>query len=137
MKASELKQIIKEEISKALAENQIKEEDKMAGMLNRLDKNKPLKVDDITTIKSGKYAGKKVKIVADLGGGSYGLEFVEKTLDEATVKLGSDKTFILKSDKRGVQLTKVDPNSGFQVHSEMYILTNEIPDVIDFLSKHK
>jgi hypothetical protein len=76
MKASELKQIIKEEISKALAENQIKEEDKMAGMLNRLDKNKPLKVDDITTIKSGKYAGKKVKIVADLGGGSYGLEFV-------------------------------------------------------------
>ena len=65
MKVSELKQIIKEEIVKALAENQIKEEDGMAGMLNRLNKNKSLKVDDITTIKSGKYKGKKVKIVAD------------------------------------------------------------------------
>jgi hypothetical protein len=58
-------------------ENPINEtEDEIAGMLNRLDKNKSLKVDDITTIKSGKYKGKKVKIVADLGGGSYGLEFV-------------------------------------------------------------
>jgi hypothetical protein len=58
-------------------DNQVNEtEDEMAGMLNRLDKNKSLKVDDITTIKSGKYKGKKVKIVADLGGGSYGLEFV-------------------------------------------------------------
>jgi len=71
MKKSELRQIIKEEISKVL-----KEEGEMSGLLNRLDKNKPLKVGDITTIKSGKYAGKKVKIVADLGGGSYGLEFV-------------------------------------------------------------
>ena len=58
-------------------ENPINEtEDEIAGMLNRLDKNKSLKVDDTTTIKSGKYKGKKVKIVADLGGGSYGLEFV-------------------------------------------------------------
>ena len=58
-------------------ENPINEtEDEIAGMLNRLDKNKSLKVDDVTTIKSGKYKGKKVKIVADLGGGSYGLEFV-------------------------------------------------------------
>ena len=64
-------------------------------------------------------------------------EELEKTLDETTVKLGSDKTFILKSDKRGVQLTKVDPNSGFQVHSEMYIVKHEIPDVIAFLNKHK
>jgi hypothetical protein len=55
---------------------QIKKEGEISGMLNRLDKNKSLKVDDITTIKSGKYKGKKVKIVADLGGGSYGLEFV-------------------------------------------------------------
>ena len=62
---------------------------------------------------------------------------IEKTLDEATVKLGSDKTFILKSDKRGVQLTKVDPNNGFQVHSEMYIFKHEIPDVINFLNSIK
>jgi hypothetical protein len=62
--------LIKEEIKKVLTEDEI------AGMLNRLDKNKSLKVDDVTTIKSGKYKGKKVKIVADLGGGSYGLEFV-------------------------------------------------------------
>jgi hypothetical protein len=55
---------------------QIKKEGEISGMLNRLDKNKSLKVDDITTIKSGKSKGKKVKIVADLGGGSYGLEFV-------------------------------------------------------------
>jgi endo-1,4-beta-mannosidase len=71
MKALKLKQIIKEEISKVL-----KEESEMSGLLNRLDKNKSLKVGDVTTIRSGKYKGKKVKIVADLGGGSYGLEFV-------------------------------------------------------------
>ena len=62
MKKSELRQIIKEEI---------------AGFLNRLDKNKSLKVGDITTIQSGKYRGKKVKIIADLGGGSFGLEFLD------------------------------------------------------------
>ena len=45
-------------------------------MLKRIYKNKQLKVDDVTTIQSGKYKGKKVKIVADLGGGSYALEFV-------------------------------------------------------------
>ena len=64
-------------------------------------------------------------------------EELEKTLDETTVKLGSDKTFILKSDKRGVQLTKVDPNNGFQAHSEMYIFKHEIPDVINFLNSIK
>jgi hypothetical protein len=62
MKKSELRQIIKEEI---------------AGFLNRHDKNKSLKVGDITTIKSGKYRGKKVKIIADLGGGHFGLEFID------------------------------------------------------------
>jgi hypothetical protein len=71
MKKSELQQLIKEEI-----DNVLNEENELAGMLNRLDKNKSLKVGDITTIGSGKYKGKKVKIIADLGGGSYGLEFV-------------------------------------------------------------
>lgn len=71
MKKSELYQIIREEISKVL-----NEENELAGMLNRLDKNKRLKVGDITVISSGKYKGKKVKIIADLGNGNYGLEFV-------------------------------------------------------------
>ena len=62
MKKSELQQIIREEV---------------AGYLNRLDKNKSLKVGDITTIKSGKYGDKKVKIIADLGGGRFELEFVD------------------------------------------------------------
>ena len=56
MKKSQLKQIIKEEISKVLSE-----ENEMAGLLNRPNKNKSLKVGDITTIQSGKYKGKKVK----------------------------------------------------------------------------
>jgi ribosomal protein L14E/L6E/L27E len=72
MKKSELQQIIKEEISMAL--------------LNRIDKNKSLKVGDITTIKQGKNKGKKVKIVKDLGSGSFELELVKeeitKTLSE-------------------------------------------------------
>jgi hypothetical protein len=64
-------------------------------------------------------------------------EELEKTLDETTVKLGSDKTFILKSDKKGVQLTRVDPNDGFRIHSQMYIFKHEIPDVINFLNNIK
>jgi hypothetical protein len=70
MKKSELQQVIREEISKVL------KEDEIAGLLNRLNKSKSLKVGDITTIQSGKYKGKKVKIIADLGNGNYGLEFV-------------------------------------------------------------
>jgi hypothetical protein len=58
-------------------ENFINEESELAGLLKRVDRNKPLKVDDVTTIQSGKHKGKKVKIVADLGGGSYALEFVD------------------------------------------------------------
>ena len=54
----------------------LNEESELAGILKRIDKNKKLNVDDVTTIQSGKYKGKKVKIVADLGGGSYALEFV-------------------------------------------------------------
>jgi transcription antitermination factor NusG len=72
MKKLELKQIIKEEII-----NILKEEGEMLGLLNRIDKNKSLKVGDITTIKSGKFKGKKVKIIADLGRGSFGLEFLD------------------------------------------------------------
>jgi hypothetical protein len=64
-------------------------------------------------------------------------EEVKNVLKEETIKLGSDKSFILKSDKKGVQLTKVDPNDGFRIHSQMYIFKQEIPDVIAFLNKHK
>jgi hypothetical protein len=64
-------------------------------------------------------------------------EEVKNVLKEETVKLGSDKSFILKSDKKGVQLTKVDPNDGFRIHSEMYIFKQEIADVIAFLTKNK
>jgi hypothetical protein len=63
-------------------------------------------------------------------------EEIKNVLKEETIKLGSDKSFILKSDKKGVQLTKVDPNDGFRIHSQMYILTSEIPDVIAFLNKN-
>ena len=63
-------------------------------------------------------------------------EEVKKVLKEETVKLGPDKNFILKTHKGGVQLQKLDLNGG-QVHSEMLILKNEIPDVIAFLSKYK
>jgi hypothetical protein len=63
-------------------------------------------------------------------------EEVKNVLKEATVKLGPDKNFILKNYKGGVLLQKLDPNGG-QVHSEMLILKNEIPDVIAFLNKNK
>jgi hypothetical protein len=76
MKKSELKQIIKEEISMVF--------------LNRINKNKSLKVGDITTISQGKYKGKKVKIVKDLGNGNFELESVKeeisKTLNENSEK---------------------------------------------------
>ena len=63
-------------------------------------------------------------------------EEVKNVLKEATVKLGPDKNFILKNYKGDVLLQKLDSNGG-QVHSEMLILKNEIPDVIAFLSKNK
>ena len=64
-------------------------------------------------------------------------EEVKNVLKEATVKLGPNKNFILKSDKNGVNLTKADPNDGGRIHSEMYIYKDEIPEVIAFLSKYK
>lgn len=64
-------------------------------------------------------------------------EEIHNVLKEATVKLGPDKNFVLKSDRKGVNLTKVDPNGGGRVHSEMYIFKNEIPDVINFLNNIK
>ena len=58
------------------AAEDIKETETPIGMLNRLNPNKSLKVGDITTFSSGKYKGKKVKIVKDLGDGRFELEIV-------------------------------------------------------------
>ena len=63
------------------SENQA-EDDEVSGALNRLHKNKPLKTGDITTIKSGKYKGKKVKITADLGNGRYKIDLVNKDIKD-------------------------------------------------------
>lgn len=63
-------------------------------------------------------------------------EEIKNVLKEETVKLGPNKNFILKSYKGGALLQKLDSNGG-QVHSEMLILKNEIPDVVAFLSKYK
>ena len=63
-------------------------------------------------------------------------EEIKNVLKEETVKLGPNKNFILKNYKGGVLLQKLDSNGG-QVHSEMLILKNEIPDVVAFLNKHK
>jgi hypothetical protein len=64
-------------------------------------------------------------------------EEVEKTLNEATVKIGPYKNFILKSDKNGVQLMRQDPNDMGRVNSQVYIFKDEIPDVIAFLNNMK
>jgi hypothetical protein len=64
-------------------------------------------------------------------------EEIHNVLKEATVKLGPDKNFILKSDKKGVNLTKADPNDGGRIHSELYIFKDEIPGVINFLNSIK
>jgi ribosomal protein L14E/L6E/L27E len=63
------------------AAEDIKETETPIGMLNRLNPNKSLKVGDITTFSSGKYKGKKVKIVKDLGDGRFELEIVGVTED--------------------------------------------------------
>lgn len=84
MKASELRQLIREEVKKALKEidsNESKIEETNseipAGFLKRIDKNKPLKIGDITTLMSGKLKGKRVKIVKDFGKGRYEVELVK------------------------------------------------------------
>lgn len=64
-------------------------------------------------------------------------EEVKNILQEETVKLGPNKNFVLKSDRRGVKLTKADPNDGGRIHSELYIFKDEIPEVIAFLNKNK
>jgi hypothetical protein len=55
---------------------EINEAETPVGMLNRLNPNKSLKVGDITTFLSGKYKGKKVKIVKDLGNSRFELELI-------------------------------------------------------------
>jgi hypothetical protein len=79
------------------------EDHKVAGALNRLHKNKPLKTGDITTIKSGKYKGKKVKITADLGNGRYKIDLVNKEIKEAAPieidPYGEDPNLDIKADK--------------------------------------
>jgi len=59
------------------------EDHEVASALNRLHKNKPLKTGDITTIKYGKYKGKKVKITADLGNGRYKIDLINKDIKES------------------------------------------------------
>ena len=63
-------------------------------------------------------------------------EEVEKTLKEATVKLGRAKNLKLKSDKNGVEITRTDYNDG-RISSQIYIFKDEIPDIIAFLNSIK
>jgi hypothetical protein len=59
-----------------------------SGNLNRVDKKKSLKVGDVTTFSSGKYKGKKVKIIKVLDNGKYELELVtedKKSLNESMI----------------------------------------------------
>jgi len=53
-----------------------------SGSLNRIDKNRSLKVGDVTTFSNGKHKGKKVKIVKDLGKGKFELEFIKEKIAE-------------------------------------------------------
>jgi hypothetical protein len=71
----------------------VKETETPIGMLNRLNPNKSLKVGDITTFSSGKYKGKKVKIVKDLGDGRFELEIVgeSKDVNEAKCSMCGNK----------------------------------------------
>ena len=71
--------------AKASAEDELKKggsvtvENKIpTGMLKRIDKNKSLKVGDVTTLMSGKLKGKKVEIVKDLGDGQYEVQLVKE-----------------------------------------------------------
>jgi len=56
--------------------DETEEEKTPSGNLNRVDKKKSLKVGDVTTFSSGKYKGKKVKIIKVLDNGKYELELV-------------------------------------------------------------
>ena len=64
-------------------------------------------------------------------------EEVEKTLKEATVKLGRAKNLKLKSDKNGIEITRTDSNDMGRVASQIYIFKDEIPDMIAFLNSIK
>ena len=53
-----------------------------SGNLNRIEKKRSLKVGDVTTFSKGKYKGKKVKIVKDLGKGKFELELIKEKIAE-------------------------------------------------------
>jgi hypothetical protein len=56
----------------------LQETQSSSGNLNRVNKNKALKVGDVTTFSSGKNKGKKVKVVKVLDNGKFEVELLEK-----------------------------------------------------------
>jgi hypothetical protein len=63
-------------------------------------------------------------------------EEVKNVLIEATIKIGRAKNLKLDSKKDGVQISRIDYNDG-RISSQIYIFKDEIPDLINFLSKMK
>jgi hypothetical protein len=63
-------------------------------------------------------------------------EEIGKTLEEATAKIGRAKNLKLKSEKDGVQISRIDYNSGY-ISRQIYIFKDEIPDLINFLNQIK
>ena len=63
-------------------------------------------------------------------------EEIEKTLEEATAKIGRAKNLKLDSKKDGVQISRIDYNDG-RISSQIYIFKDEIPDLINFLNQIK
>jgi hypothetical protein len=64
------------------------------------------------------------------------IEEIEKTLDEATAKIGRAKNLRLKTDKNSVEISRIDYNDG-RISSQIYIFKDEIPDLINFLNQIK
>jgi len=69
-----------------------------AGNLNRIDKNKSLKVGDVTTFSIGKHKGKKVKILKDLGNGRFELELIEESVVNEEASFADYEKAINKHD---------------------------------------
>jgi hypothetical protein len=63
-------------------------------------------------------------------------EEIQNVLTEATATIGRAKNVKLKGDKKGVQISRIDYNDG-RISSQIYIFKDEIPDLINFLSKMK
>lgn len=99
--------------------------------LKRINPKKSLKVGDVTIISNGKYRGKKVKILKDLGSGRYELEFIEES--NKKIKTSETNAATPTAEEAGPR-RKTDLLSGVRVNkNDLSNLLSSVDNIVNDL----